>query len=461
MSDESRTKEELIGELNELRRKVADLSSTTEEFSKVKESLKKESEERYRHILDNVSDAIYKIDARGYFTYLNSVSLKRTGLSPDTCRSCHYLEIVMTEDRELARANFERVMRGEENPPYELRVKGADGRTYTREVKSRPIFDHGRVVEMLGISRDITTRKQAEDALRRSEEKYHVLLENISDGVFQLDASGHFTYLNRSALQRTGLTEENLHTFRFRDMVTPEDRKKVRAHFEKAMKGREVLPFELTYVSRKGRTIYVEIRYRPIFEGETVVGVAGISRDVTDRKEAEKLILNAKNSLEQLVEMRTKELEDKTEQLVQRTRNLEEMNTALNVLLKKIENDKKEIEHNIRVNLQESLFPHLENLKNSNLSDAQKACITVLEEAVNTIATPFIKNLRLKHSNLSSKEIQVAGLIKEGRTTKEIATILSVSVKDVEFHRYNIRKKLNLTWEKTSLSAYLSQLFDH
>jgi DNA-binding CsgD family transcriptional regulator len=162
-----------------------------------------------------------------------------------------------------------------------------------------------------------------------------------------------------------------------------------------------------------------------------------------------------------MVEARTKELEDKTEQLALRTRNLEEMNTALNVLLKKIENDKKEIENNIRVNLQESLFPHLENLKNSNLNNEQKACIAVMEEAVNAIATPFVKDLRLKHSNLSSKEIQVCSLIKEGRMTKEIATILNVSVKAVEFHRYNIRKKLRLTRNKSSLSAYLSQLYDH
>jgi DNA-binding CsgD family transcriptional regulator len=244
-------------------------------------------------------------------------------------------------------------------------------------------------------------------------------------------------------------------------MVTPEERKKVRAYFENAMKGKEVPPFELKYVNRKGRTVYVEIRYRPLFEDRTVVGVVGISRDITDRKEAEALILNAKTRLEQMVEMRTKELEDKTGQLDLRTRNLEEMNTALNVLLKKIENDQKEIENNIRANLQESLFPHLENLKNSNLSEAQKACITVMEETVNDIAMPFIKNLRLKHSNLSSKEIQVSSLIKEGRSTKEIATILNVSVKDVEFHRYNIRKKLHLTRKKESLSAYLSQLLDH
>lgn len=429
-------------------------------LKQAEESLRK-SEEKYRNILDNVTDGIYMVGADGYLIYLNRVSLKRTGLPDDHYTACHYLDLIAPEDRDRVRANFERVMRGEENPPYELRTIIRDGRNFIMEVKSRPLFEDDVVVGLLGIARDITARKKAEEALRQSEEKRHALLESISDGVFHLDASGRFVYMNRSGLQRTGLTKENLHTFRFRDMVTPGERKKVQAHFKNALKGDEVPPFELKYFNRKGQTIYVEIRYRPVFEDRTVVGVVGISRDITDRKEAEALILNAKDRLEQMVDMRTKELEDKTEQLALRTRNLEEMNTVLNVLLKKIEDDKKEIENNIRANLQASLFPHLENLKNSSLSEAQEACITVMEEAVNNIATPFIKNLRLKHSNLSSKEIQVSSLIKDGRTTKEIATILNVSVKDVEFHRYNIRKKFNLTRKKESLSAYLSQLFDH
>jgi PAS domain S-box-containing protein len=429
-------------------------------LKQAEESLRK-SEEKYRNILDNVTDGIYMVGADGYLTYLNRVSLKRTGLSDDNYTACHYLDLIAPEDHDRVRANVERVMRGEENPTYELRTIIRDGRNFIMEVKSRPLFEDGVVVGLLGIARDITARKKAEEALRQSEEKHHALLESISDGVFRLDASGRFVYMNRSGLQRTGLTEENLHTFRFQDMVTAEERKKVRAHFENVMKGREVPPFELKYVNRKGRTIYVEVRYRPILENQAVVGVAGISRDITERKEAEELILNAKNRLEQMVDMRTKELEDKTGQLALRTQNLEEMNTALNVLLKKIENDKKEIENNIRANLQESLFPHLENLKNGKLSESQKACIAVMEEAVNAIATSFVKDLRLKHSNLSSKEIQVCSLIKEGRMTKEIATILNVSVKAVEFHRYNIRKKLRLNRNKSSLSAYLSQLFDH
>jgi PAS domain S-box-containing protein len=429
-------------------------------LKQVEESLRK-SEEKNRHILDNVTDGIYMIGTDGYFTYLNRASLKRSGLPEDQYTSCHYLDMVAPEDRERVRANFERVMRGEENPPYELCTKTRGGRNVSLEVKSRPLYEGEVVVGLLGIARDITARKQAEEALRRSEEKYQELLESISDGVFRLDASGHYVYMNRSGLKRTGLTEENLRTVRFLDMVAPEERGKVRTHLNNAIKGIGVPPFELKYVNPKGGTVCVEIRYRPIVEDRKVVGVSGISRDITDRKKAEEVILNAKNRLEQMVVMRTKELEDKTEQLAHRTRDLEEMNTALNVLLKKIESDRKEVENNIQANLEESLIPHLENLKNSKLSEAQKACLALAEEAVKSIATPFVQKLRLMHSNLSSKEILVASLIKDGRATKEIATILNVSVKAVEFHRYNIRKKLHLTRNKSSLSAYLSHLSEH
>jgi PAS domain S-box-containing protein len=326
----------------------------------------------------------------------------------------------------------------------------------------RAVFSKsGRFIEYQSTGRDITNLRETEEALRRSEESYRNLIENVSDGVYKLNAKGYFTFINPISMQRMGVSEKDYQSCHYLDFVIPEHHEKVGGQFERVMKGQEPQPYELQYRNREGQLRTVEVKSKPIFKNRKVVGLLGISRDITIRKQAEEMILNAKNRLEQMVETRTKELEDKTEQLGLRTRNLEEMNTALNVLLNKIENDKKELENNIRANLQEFLFPHLENLKNSNLGEAQRACVAVMEETVNTIATPFIKNLRLKHSNLSSKEIQVSSLIKEGRTTKEIATILNVSVKDVEFHRYNIRKKLNLTRKKTSLSAYLSQLFDH
>jgi PAS domain S-box-containing protein len=461
--DENLMENELVQQrerLIELEAAVAELSKNLKSHKQAQEDIRK-SEEKYRNILDNVTDGIYMVGVDGYITYLNRVSLKRTGLPDDNYTAYHYLEVIAPEDHDRVRANFERVMRGEENPPYELRSISRDGRNFIMEVKSRPLFDGEKVVGLLGIARDITARKQAEEALRQSEEKHHALLESISDGVFHLDASGHFVYMNTSGMQRTGLTKENLHTSRFQDMVTPGERKKVKAHFKNAMKGEDVPPFELKYVNRKGRTIYVEVRYRPILENQAVVGVAGISRDITAWKEAEEVILNAKNRLEQMVEIRTKELEDKTGQLALRTQSLEEMNAALNVLLKKIESDKKEIEENIRTNLQEALFPHLENLKDSRPSEAQKACISAMQEAVKSIATPFMHNLRAKLPNISSKEMLVSSLIRDGRTTKEIATILNISIKAVEFHRYNIRKKLHLTRKKAGLAAYLSKLVDH
>ncbi len=87
--------------------------------------------------------------------------------------------------------------------------------------------------------------------------------------------------------------------------------------------------------------------------------------------------------------------------------------------------------------------------------------MSAMEEAVKSVAAPFMQNLRMKLPNLSSREMLVAGLIKDGRTTKDIAAILNTSVKAVEFHRYNIRKKLRLTRSKSSLSAYLSHLLGH
>jgi PAS domain S-box-containing protein len=441
--------------------RIRELEGSMAELNKTLEAVK-QSEERYRHIVEDQTEFVCRFRPGGIITFANPALHRLTGQEQESLVGQSFFSLISSPDREIVESEIASLNVKKNVSTTEHRVLMPDCSEHRYQWTIRAVFSKsGRFIEYQSTGRDITNLRETEEALRRSEESYRNLIENVSDGVYKLNAKGYFTFINPISMQRMGVSEKDYQSCHYLDFVIPEHHEKVGGQFERVMKGQETQPYELQYRNREGQLRTVEVKSKPIFKNRKVVGLLGISRDISIRKQAEEMILNAKNRLEQMVETRTKELEDKTEQLGLRTRNLEEMNTALNVLLNKIENDKKELENNIRANLQESLFPHLENLKNSNLGEAQRACVTVMEETVNTIATPFIKNLRLKHSNLSSKEIQVSSLIKEGRTTKEIATILNVSVKDVEFHRYNIRKKLNLTRKKTSLSAYLSQLFDH
>lgn len=145
-------------------------------------------------------------------------------------------------------------------------------------------------------------------------------------------------------------------------------------------------------------------------------------------------------------------------ELEQQSRHLEEANTALKVLLQQREHDKRELEENVLVNVRNFIFPYLEKLKSACLAPQYKAYLEIMESHLKEIVSPFLCRLSLQHLQFTPQEIQVAALVKDGRTTKDIAQTLSVSTNAVEFHRKNIRKKLGLNNVKTNLRSYLLSL---
>jgi DNA-binding CsgD family transcriptional regulator len=131
------------------------------------------------------------------------------------------------------------------------------------------------------------------------------------------------------------------------------------------------------------------------------------------------------------------------------------MNTALKVLLRQREGDKRDLEEKILANAKEILLPYLENLKRTKLDESQSATVHVIETSLNDIISPFIHSLTTKYLNMTPREVQVAMLVKEGKTTKEIAEMLHVSTGAIDFHRNNLRVKLGLKNQKTGLRIHL------
>ncbi len=161
--------------------------------------------------------------------------------------------------------------------------------------------------------------------------------------------------------------------------------------------------------------------------------------------------ITKRNLAEQALQAREMELENQTH-------NLEEANTALKVLLKHRDEDKKEFENKIISNMKEGIYPYIEKIKNSQLNHRQMAYIDIVKSNLDDIISPFFSQLSSKYSDLTPTEIRVAGLVKEGKTTKEIADLLSLSIGTIEFHRNNLRKKLGLRNTKTNLRTYLMSI---
>ncbi len=145
-------------------------------------------------------------------------------------------------------------------------------------------------------------------------------------------------------------------------------------------------------------------------------------------------------------------------ELVIKSVNLEEINSALKVLLSQLKQERLDSESKVVSNVQELVLPYIEKLRGSRLDAQQKECLSVLEANLNNIIAPFMKNLSIASSNLTHTEMKVANLIKDGKTTKEIADLLNLSPSTVDFHRNNIRSKLGLKNKGENLKTYLLNL---
>jgi DNA-binding CsgD family transcriptional regulator len=149
------------------------------------------------------------------------------------------------------------------------------------------------------------------------------------------------------------------------------------------------------------------------------------------------------------------ELEAKEVELRGERERLEETNIALRVLLRQRDEDKTRIEETIYVNVDRLVLPYLEQLLQGKLSDKQRTLAEVIDANLRDIISPFLQNLSALNMLLTPQEIEVANMVRSGRTSKEIAEVLGISTSGVDFHRKRLRQKLGLTNSSKNLRSYL------
>ncbi len=186
-------------------------------------------------------------------------------------------------------------------------------------------------------------------------------------------------------------------------------------------------------------------------EARRVVGAIHVARDITLRKEAEQALFEANEDLERRVAERTAEL-------VEKTKSLEEVNTALRVLLQRREQDRKEVQESVIHNIKTVVWPYLNRLRNYGLTKELSDCVGLIENSLVNIVSPFTRGLADRSPGISPAQIRVAEMVLSGMSNKEIARSLYISEGTVRSHRQELRKKLGLTNNKTNLRAYLKSL---
>jgi DNA-binding CsgD family transcriptional regulator len=175
-------------------------------------------------------------------------------------------------------------------------------------------------------------------------------------------------------------------------------------------------------------------------ENGVIAGLVVMGRDISTRKEIEASLLESQNVLE----LRSKELE--------------ETNSALRIILRQSEANKKEMEEQMSSNIRQLVMPYLQLLKKEIKANDNMAYLNIIETNLREICSSFSAKLSHRYAELSPKEILVANLVKEGRQDKSIAEALYLSVGTIKAHRRNIRKKLGIAGKKTNLRVFLSPL---
>jgi PAS domain S-box-containing protein len=246
-------------------------------------------------------------------------------------------------------------------------------------------------------------------------------------------------FANRMFQEMTGYRKEDIDSMSPWDMVHPAERETVRNMGMARFRNERIKNYyETRWIKKDGSELNVEVRVAVIpwtDEPELLANVI----DITERKKVET------------------ELKCREEALTAQSRELEETNIALRVLLRQQNQGKKDLQDNLLFNVEQLIVPYLERLERHTSDARQETWLKVIKSNLADIISPHLRRLSDRMQRLTNKEIHIANLIKQGKSTKEIAAMLFVCKATIDFHRHNIRKKLDLIHHKINLRTFLSE----
>ncbi len=423
----------------------------------------RESEAKYRNIFENSMEGIYQVAPEGRFITANPAAGRILGYkSPEELikgiTDIDSQIYAYPEDRERAM----RLLR--ENgfiKDFEVRCRHKDGSIVWTSFNARLVRDkEGNLLYHEGTSRDITDRKRLEEELEkhrshlealvaertdeigRKEELYRTLVETIAEWIWETDHRGRYTYASPRVTDILGYRPEELLGKKPIDFMPPEEAKRADRLFRRFFRQRKAISsFESAGRHKDGHLVYRETNGIPFFGKDgKVLGYRGSDRDITERKKI------------------FDELKQRKEELENTSASLQELNTALKVLLQQREQDKGALERAILSNARRLVMPYIEKLGAGRLTESQRLTLDVLKANLQEITSPFLQELTLRHFHFTARELEVVNLIKAGKTTKEIASLLRVGKTAVDSYRNHIRRKLGLSNQKVNLQSYLASL---
>jgi len=412
-----------------------------------------ETEALYRSILENSGDAVIIADLNGWIATVNDACIRMFGLErPEDMHGRYLLEFlpmagsytsstgeVFTVTEEYYTRQLMKI-----ESLFETGLAKTLGYLLKKDQTVFPVEatmsllrdEQGQHRGTITICRDVTDKTIAERTIRQSQAFLENIFETIGDGLYVTDSRGTIRMVNRAFCDIVGYSEQELIGTPAHDLFLPD------AHTAQYPRPAADRPERHESVCRRkdGSRVYVELKVTMFADpsGEAAVGTL---HDITERKEFEDKLKQARDDLERKVQ--------------DRTQDLLEANTALRVLLNTRDEERLALEKKIMARVHELVMPYVEKLQSGTLHERQRALLDILAVNLRHIIAPYENAKTAPNLLLTPMEAQVANLVQYGRTTKDIAEALSLSAKTVAFHRDAIRRKLGIHNKKINLRKYL------
>ncbi len=263
------------------------------ERKKAEEALHK-SEERYRNILDNMQEAYYEVDLEGTFTYFNLPAITRLGYTGEEMTNMNYRRFTDEETiRKLYEAYHGVYLTGKPVTGFEWEVINKYGEKIPVEASISLKYDEsGQPVGFRGMVRDVSDRRKAQDALRRSEEKYRTILQSIQEGYLELDLSGSVTFFNDSICRMLGCPPEEMQGMSYRAFTSADTAKRMYQVFHAIyLTGEPGVMLDYEVIRKDGVKRSHELTASLVRDASgSPAGFRGVVRDVTERKRAQEAL---------------------------------------------------------------------------------------------------------------------------------------------------------------------------
>lgn len=250
----------------------------------------RESEERYRFLVENSPDIIFSTDAQGSLTYVSETVERALGYRPEQLLGRPFADIAEgVPGEERGRRFAEMAADPSKEMVFRYLLLHADGRAIPFEVSARGLVRDGRFAGVYGAARDMTERERLERELRDSEGRYRFLVQSSPDMVWVTDVDGRFTFVSDTTAQIVGWTPGELVGRTFDDLAPAHVRRRARTLFRHlARRPNQAHRSRLPVMTRDGRELTMEISGIAMLVDGRFAGAHGAARDVSERDRLER-----------------------------------------------------------------------------------------------------------------------------------------------------------------------------